>query len=349
LFQNAIDQESVNPENKMSYSYNEPTLCINSKASVLERNSLLFGSSSKQADEDTIGKFGEGYKLAMMVLLRGGFEVTVFNYEKREIWIPSMQYSEIFEQNVLSIEIKEWNCPEIFDVPANTLSFQIMGITPEHMEKITETNLHIPRAITLMDADQGKILTDEDQQARLYVNGLFVETSKTKLTYGYNFHPRYIALNRDRRTIDSFELTWLTSQMWAQSKEYGLILAMLKDNAKDVESIPYHIYKDCHLSGYALKQFREEHGENAVPVVSQEEYDLILAFGLYKPVFCPEALKKIIYYSSEFSAPVDPRPGRPSVKETIRKKLLTGRGLVKPNIEKRIIELLKISEKWGWK
>ena len=88
IFQNALDNEIANPENKMGFNYDEENqrLTISNKTSVLNPESLLLGSSTKRDDKDTIGKHGEGYKIAFMVLLREGKDIKVYNYSAREIW-----------------------------------------------------------------------------------------------------------------------------------------------------------------------------------------------------------------------------------------------------------------------
>ena len=88
LFQNALDNQVVDKDNIMYFAYNEEAqeLIIGNKTSKLEVNSLLMGYSSKRDDEDTIGRHGEGYKVALMVLLREGKTVTIQNYGKKELW-----------------------------------------------------------------------------------------------------------------------------------------------------------------------------------------------------------------------------------------------------------------------
>ena len=66
LFQNAIDWGN------WSHSIKDGTLCIISHNANLSPSTLLLGSSSKK-DGTTIGKWGEGYKLAMLVLVRLGY------------------------------------------------------------------------------------------------------------------------------------------------------------------------------------------------------------------------------------------------------------------------------------
>lgn len=62
FFQNALDEEKENPENKMSFFYNveEGTISISNAKSKLTPKSLLMGSSTKRGNANLIGEHGEG-------------------------------------------------------------------------------------------------------------------------------------------------------------------------------------------------------------------------------------------------------------------------------------------------
>ena len=87
LIQNGTDQEVLDKENKFQIIYNgkEKTLRLVNQKSVLKINTLLLGRSSKANNEDTVGQFGEGYKIAALVLNRLGKTFTIYNNEKGEI------------------------------------------------------------------------------------------------------------------------------------------------------------------------------------------------------------------------------------------------------------------------
>lgn len=67
ILQNAIDQKADGAE--VSVSYDRETLSILTDGARLKTSTLLLGESGKD-DERYIGKYGEGYKLALLVLTR---------------------------------------------------------------------------------------------------------------------------------------------------------------------------------------------------------------------------------------------------------------------------------------
>ena len=73
LLQNAIDEDKVGHSKEIEYDQNSQILKIKNIDSCLHSSSLVLGCSHKQDVEGLVGKFGEGYKLALVVLLREGF------------------------------------------------------------------------------------------------------------------------------------------------------------------------------------------------------------------------------------------------------------------------------------
>ena len=107
LIQNGTDQEVLDKENKFQIIYNEKekTLRLVNQKSVLKINTLLLGRSSKANNEDTVGQFGEGYKIAALVLSRLGKTFTIYNNEKGEIWESRFKNSEKWLEKILAFYV----------------------------------------------------------------------------------------------------------------------------------------------------------------------------------------------------------------------------------------------------
>lgn len=315
LFQNAIDQETTNPDNAMFWEYHEEeeSFHIGNKLSVLEPKSLLLGASSKTDDPDTIGKFGEGYKVATLVLLRLGKKVTFFNYGAREVWRTRFSKSRKYDAEILVFETDKqfpWKA-----VPNNNLTIVVEGISLEESLEIGSTNLHMQADINHWTTSKGKILRDEDLSGHMFVNGLYITTNKD-FKYGYDFKPDAIELDRDRKLIKDFNLKWTTSQMWAAFQDdndgwdYDAIDAagtLVKESRPDVAFFRSanqwntSSNKFVAIAQHAHEDFKHDHGENAVPVTSTAELNKVPS--THKPIIVSESYAEVIKASPEYAQP----------------------------------------------
>ncbi len=267
LFQNAIDSDSpfeyLVTENKLNNSLFD--LEIISCNSILQPKSLVFGGSTKADQMDKIGTFGEGYKLALLVLTREGYQVDVFNGEK--VWKPSFVFSKKYETEILRIDVSK-NQEE-----NQGLRFVIKGLRDDDVKELFKGNLHIEDSEEFRKTSYGRILND--RPAELFVNGLFV--CKTELKYGYDINPEHLQLERDRQTVDAFDLTWTTSRMWLETEEYEYIVNEIDANINDFSSIGYNapdILKEA-----CYKHFKKKH-KGEIAVKSQEELNNLVSEGM---------------------------------------------------------------------
>lgn len=306
LFQNSLDQQSQNPSNVMSHNYfiDYGTFRISSKESVLDPASLLLGYSTKRNDSNLIGQFGEGYKLAILVLLRNGKQVKIYNYGKREIWYPKFVKSRKYnDQKILVIEIDKKHIWE--KVPSNNLTFEIKGITEEEYQDIIDKNLHCQNDLgETIITPKGKILLDPPYKGKIYVNGLFV-CKFDHYKYGYDILPNYIKLDRDRKLVSDFDLKWLASTMWVSSGSVKMV-ELAKENASDVFYLSETWKINNTLSNNAFNEFIAKYGPNAIPVVSQDEAENIKKLHpLANPIYVSGSYYGIISSSGLYSDYMD--------------------------------------------
>lgn len=302
LFQNAIDNEIENPENKMEFEFNDNTIRISNKTSVLEIDSLLLGNSTKQNSINTIGKHGEGYKIAFMVLLREGKGVKVYNYGKREIWEARLVKSKRFNGELI---------PTIFvqkeavwkKVPNNNLIIEVTDVSELEFKEIKRKNLNLQSDVEYVEVEGfGRILTDKDKEAgNIYVKGLFI-CNNPSLKYGYDFEPKVIQLDRDRKLMSDFNIQWNSSSLWKETayngKLHSELTELLYENAFDVKYILDAYVPNAYLPTDSLverlvNKFVTENSEDSTPVTSNEELKEALEQGL-KPVIVPENVARII-------------------------------------------------------
>lgn len=320
FFQNAHDEEIVNPENKMYFGYDKDskTLRIGNKNGRLTTNTLLLGQSSKRDNSETIGQHGEGYKVATVVLLRNGKGVKVYNRADKEVWTAKTIKSRRYQADVVVFDIEKVS---IFkSVPDHDLIFEISGIDEDEYQAIVNSNLF------LQDLKEGddyiasnpgyplatcmcKVLTGERHAGKLFVGGLYVITSKYA-KYGYDFAPELVKLDRDRGFIDGIDLQFLTAKVISATGDTELINEA--KNFWDGSYFKYYLssYKSVFdNSSYAemfdksYQEFLDENGEDAIPVQTTDDFNRLSRNG-FNPVLVEE--KDFFFYSG--SSMYNPAP-----------------------------------------
>lgn len=173
LLQNAMDTKN--------WYIDEHTNALIS-AGTISRRHWLMGVSEKT---DSIGKFGEGLKLAALVLAREGYTLEILSgnvhYKAR------LEYSEEWQDDILVID------EEAIDTHNATTT---VLVTPH-----VEWNV-------LQEYDVYRILRHEK---KLYVRGLYV-CDLPHFMHGYNVDPKEITLGRDRNAVSDFDTAYVASK-----------------------------------------------------------------------------------------------------------------------------------------
>lgn len=263
LFQNALDSEGA-----MTFTVEGSCVSIASAGVVIPRASLLLGYSVKP--EGSIGKFGEGYKLACLALLRLGKSIVIKNGTER--WFPRLKVSRKFNSEILAVDIAT-------NYEYSDLTFLVSGLTEEEHDMVAKSNLH------LNGEPKFGILTD--RPGDVFVSGLFVCHDK-ELKFGYDFKPNQIVLNRDRCMVRGFELYWSTSQLWAGKHELRSELnALLAEDAADIK----YIQIPSSRLDLLVEDFQNKYGVAALPISSQEEAE---QYKHVKTVIVPDNYRSVL-------------------------------------------------------
>lgn len=289
LFQNAIDH------GEWSWSYRESRLCIESREADLEPKTLLLGYSDKP--EGSIGKFGEGYKLAALVLVREGLGMRILRPDGRGSWTPRLSKSKTFETEQLVFDIRESD----YD---GSLRFEVTGLTDEHLEELRSVNLHVREPVVLFESGGSRVLVD--QPGRVFVRGLWV-TDVKDFVYGYDFDPKVIPLDRDRRMVATFDVSWAASQLWMNS-ERPEFLDLMHDGAPDVAHVQYKISRGSQVADRVVAFFVEKYGSDAVAVSSQSELRTAIDEGRTNVVMVNTNMTETLKYSRLYAPPPPPKP-----------------------------------------
>lgn len=273
--QNALDSDSP-----FSYKHDkgQNTLDIHSMFSNLPVSSLLLGATTKSHDDKKIGNFGEGYKIAMLVLTRLEHKVEIFN--DGIVWEPFFQHSRQFQHETLHVRERKARSSE----PREGLTFRVHDIYNMDMEEIRQICLQMltaPEIGTFITTPYGQIL--KDRPGKIYVGGLYI-TDTHGLKYGYNFNPEEVKLERDRQTVDGWDLYTATCKLWFSKFEdhAETIFNMIENGDADMS---YARWNTPQVIKEALAvQFKKKH-PNSIPVNNREQLDSLLQRGMTNVVY----------------------------------------------------------------
>lgn len=330
LLQNALDSDSPL---QWAFSSDSSRLRITSQYGRLEPKTLLLGTTSKAEANDKIGSFGEGYKIALLVLTREARVVTVLNNDIR--WKPEFRHSKQFDADVLTIVEDKYPAGR-----GQGLTFLIDGLTPQDKAQIIEGTLQMQESIgEVYDTSKGQILVN--RPGALYVNGLFVCTTQCK--YGYNMKPEFLKLERDRKTVDSFDLAWVTKDMWFETGRADLIAQLMAEKAPDLEYANYgtpEIVKEA-----CYQHFIQEHPGHVL-AGSQDELKKLIAKGMTKTVYVGGGSYTAAVHASASYQRAVPKLAEQTPTQILEGWLRENRGSMRTTAIVAFKELVKQSSTW---
>ena len=225
LMQNAIDAENENPANKKQIAFigpNKNVLRISNKLSKLTLKTLLLGCGNKKNQTHTLGQFGEGYKLAILVLLRLGYSFSVQN--GKENWLFSFEYNEDFDEEIFCLKIIESR-----RTVDTGLTFIIRGITPEVVEEIERGSLYFGN-YNVLKTPIGDIVVNSQEA---FVGGLATNSAQWLCnfctSFSFNFLPGDVHLDRDRRSLAGLYDTKMTKTICRilEQADFGYVSSIL--------------------------------------------------------------------------------------------------------------------------
>ena len=363
ILQNGEDQQTIDPTNEVSISYdkNKKLLTVSNKNSVLLRKSLLLGGTSKRDDEKTIGSFGEGYKIALLIFKKLGINPIIKNYAKNERWTTEFNEDSMYEnEKVLKVIVKK----HIFKkLPDHNLSFEMHGVSEEDWNLVNENYLKLHSEYKTFTANNGdQLLLDEKYKGLVYINGLFVEKLKGKYEFGYNLTPKSMKLDRDRQSVKGWNFEFISGALLKelmkdceQNDNKNRVIKAIKDKASETQSNAFKFTSSKEITERLKEDLIKDYGENAFPVSTQSDSDYIKKRTLnVQPVIVSDIEKSFLENDKDFSSMSD---FITSKKDNNDNKLLTPTDELEMflmahsknmsyQMEKEMKELLKKSSNW---
>jgi hypothetical protein len=269
LVQNAKDAETEHGA-QMSVKHKGSTLVLTNRGCAIPRQAFLFGHTTKADRSDTIGKFGEGFKLGILALTRAGHSVVVRT--KDEIWRPCLRESALFGgEQVLVFDISKSGR----ETP--NVEVTISGIEASVWKEMKQNFLFLVerKGDEIVDTSAGSLLMAPRFKGRIYVKGIFVQHDEA---YAYGYDLKYAPVDRDRRIIGRYDLQHEMRKVWqaAMASRPDLregFVKLLSSTAQDLGAIEsWNVsYFDDETREAVAASFKARFGEDAVPAVSMDE------------------------------------------------------------------------------
>lgn len=289
LIQNALDSESPFVYEFAQDQDGTFALRLNSEFATLTPQTLLLGATSKADSQDAIGSFGEGYKIALLVLTREGYDVTVENGDL--LWKPRFRMSRTFGEEVLVIDESV-----AADRTNKGITFTVRGLSESQVEEIRLSCLRMQHHVGAVKRTRfGDVLLD--QPGRLYVGSLFV--CETELKFGYDIKPQYLRLERDRQTVSGWDLKDVAVKCWYDTGETERVANMIAEQVPDVEYATYNAPEIVREECYRI--FRERH-PHALIASSAEEARQSIEDGLVEYVYVGETMHGVVSRAPSYIA-----------------------------------------------
>lgn len=340
LIQNALDSESP-----FEYSFSdqdttldEPerqTLRLTSEFATLLPNTLLLGTTSKAGAKNKIGSFGEGYKIALLVLAREGYPVEMLNGDVR--WTPSFKHSRQFEDEVLCISEEKLHAPN------KGLTVNVAGLTRDDVDQIRQSCLKMQDEIgEVKETKWGRVLVG--QPGKLYVGSLFI--CETQMKFGYDVKPEYITLERDRQTVSAWDLGTVALDMLLEAYSYEEVARMIIDGKyPDVEYARWSMPEL--LKHEIFKQWREN---NPGKLVAQDQTELkaLVAQGFKHVHVASPSVYHAVRHHPEY-AQQSPKITHGDPTEMLRQWFQKHSQCLTPQATSDWANILLQSKYWEWK
>lgn len=193
---------------------------------------LIIGESNKENNK--IGKYGEGLKMAALVLLRNGYSLAIYTNTFSAKFV-------IIDNPTTTIRTLGVELSNPYD-GKQVNSFDLRFSAPRNSFQAYTETLIKPEDLLHTREGHGSIVNRE--KGNLYVGGLFV-CKLAKLNYAYNLLPKNIELDRDRKVPRDFQVKWDISKIQETYEEF--------DRVGKSEDVTYSTIPDSYIPNYIPK------------------------------------------------------------------------------------------------
>jgi len=243
-----IVQNAIDSNRPYTCEFNDKIIKVTTEGATLEPRVFTIGVSEKA--DGAIGKYGEGFKIAMLVLTRLELNPVIFFGKYAATGSFELNdFTGVKEFCINIEEVSDYSDDIVFICDVNHVDTDLLC---ERVTHFTEHPLPVIR-------NNVEVLYTKPGQ--IYVSGLWV-CEDNNLSYGYNFSPDSIELNRDRNMVNGIH--WTLGKYYAkQTDKAELVFKLLENDANDIANLQYHIHSNKELKAELARLFYNKYGDGA--------------------------------------------------------------------------------------
>lgn len=241
-----IAQNALDSGRDFTCTADDHEISVVTNGVVLQPNMFALGYSSKGSN--SVGQYGEGFKIGMMILTREGNNPMIDTGEHRIK--GEFRYNEMLGVETFCLvftKLKEPVREVDFLCSADGID---IGELRKRVTPFSAEPLDTPVSVDIL----------YDRPGMVYVNGLYV-CEDDKLTYGYNFAPSRIQLNRDRNMTSGLES--VLAQYFVEFGKAETIFNLLENDARDTSYVYIWLHRKPELKAELSRLFYNKYGEGA--------------------------------------------------------------------------------------
>jgi len=207
-----IIQNSLDTKTPVHFEPQGDNWIIRDEGAGIILSDFLIGQTSKATDSTVIGQFGEGLKLACLVLARENRKISIASKDKRYAFV--FEYNEQWEAKLLTIFVD--------DIEPITGTVVTVECTDEQLDDAKHLFRLLTPKVKEIAGKDGIILEDA---GKIFVNGLLV--TELEGIFGYDFVGQKELVNRDRNAINDNKIKESIAKVWSGIKDVDIIRKFL--------------------------------------------------------------------------------------------------------------------------
>jgi hypothetical protein len=228
-----IDITKLNPEIDLVF--------ISNSFNPTNTDLLIIGESNKS--DKQIGKWGEGLKMAALVLLRHNCSCIIYTNKFKATFVLITNESTTIK--TLGVKVEEYET-EIVNYSEGS-SFNVEIMSPVGSFNSYASNIIKPIDIIHTRELYGSIVNKP--KGNFYVGNLFV-CNVPKLNYAYDIYPKNVQLDRDRKIPSDWDIKYNISKIQETYEEF--------DKVGKSEDVVYSNVPTKYVSTYRPKLINNE-------------------------------------------------------------------------------------------